>query len=103
MSAEVLYRAMGLKGYEVEDIWEGLNGAVFVLVSVPRDSLRCRSCRCRRVHLHEHRQRYWKAAPLGLRPVTVTMTTPRVKCLSCGSKTWSRRLASRGARSATSI
>ena len=98
MSAEVLYRAMGLKGYEVEDIWENLNGAVFVLVSVPRDSLRCRRCRCRRVHLHEHRQRYWKAAPLGLRPVTVTMKTPRVKCLSCGSKTWHQPTFAEGQR-----
>lgn len=61
---------------------------MFVLVSVPRDCLRCRSCGCRRVHLHEWRQRFWKAAPLGLTPVFVTMKTPRVKCLQCGGKTW---------------
>ena len=90
MSAAALYRSMGLKGYEVEGTWEGKSGSLLVLVSVPRESLRCRSCRscrCRRVHLHEHRNRCWKAAPLGLTPVLVTMKTPRVKCLSCGSKT----------------
>ena len=44
MSAAALYRSLGLKGYEVEDTWEGKNGALLVLVSVPRESLRCRSC-----------------------------------------------------------
>ena len=53
MFAAALYRAMGLKGYEVEDTWEGKNGALFVLVSVPPESLRYRSCRCRRVPLHD--------------------------------------------------
>jgi len=52
MSAEALCRSMGLKGYEVEDTWEGNNGALFALVSVPRESLQCRH-----VHLHEHRYR----------------------------------------------
>ena len=35
MSAAALYRSMGLKGFEVEDNWEGKNGALFVSVSVP--------------------------------------------------------------------
>ena len=42
MSAAALYRSMGLKGFEVEDTWEGKNGALFVSVSVPRETLRCR-------------------------------------------------------------
>lgn len=57
MSGSALYRAMGLQGYEVEDTGEGKNGALFVLVSVACESLRCRNCRCRRVPLHEYRQR----------------------------------------------
>ena len=101
MSAAALSRAMGLKGSEVEDTWEGKNGALFVLVSVPRESLRCRNCRCRRVPLHEHRQRSWKAAPLGLVPVLVTMKTPRVKCLSCGSQTWHQPTFAEGQRQVT--
>jgi hypothetical protein len=36
-----------LKEYEVEDTWEGDNGALFVLVSVPRESLQCRTRRGR--------------------------------------------------------
>ena len=101
MSAAALYRAMGLKGSEVQDTWEGQNGALFVSVSVPRESLRCRNCRCRRVHLHEHRQRNWKSAPLGLMPVFVTMKTPRVKCLSCGSQTWHQPTFAEGQRQVT--
>ena len=79
MSAEALYRAMGLKGYEVEDTWEAKSGSLFVLVSVPRELLRCRVCRSRNVHRHESKPRLWKAAPLGLMPVIVTMESPRVK------------------------
>ena len=101
MFAAALYRPMGLNGSEGEDTWEGKNGSLFVLVSVPRESLRCRSCRCRRVHLHEHRNRCWKAAPLGLTPVLVPMKTPRVKCLSCGSKTWHQPTFAEGQRQVT--
>ena len=101
MSAAAVYRKMGLKGYEVEDTWEGQNGALYVAVSVPRESLRCRKCRCRRVHLDEHRQRFWKGAPLGLMPVIVTMKTPRVKCLSCSSKTWHQPAFATGQRQVT--
>ena len=74
---------------------------MFVLVSVPRESLRCRSCRCRNVHLHEHRMRSWKAAPLGLTPVIVMLKTPRVKYLSCGSKTWHQPTFAEGQRQVT--
>ena len=101
MSTGGLYHEMGLKGYRVEDTWEGSNGALFVLVSVPRESLRCRSCGCGRVHLHESRQRFWKGAPLGLTPVHVTMKTPRVKCLNCGSRTWHQPTFVEGQRQIT--
>ena len=101
MSAAALYREMGLQGYSVEDTWQGAEGALFVVVSVPRDGLQCRSCGCRRVHLHEWRQRFWKAAPLGLTPVCVTMKTPRVKCLQCGAKTWHQPAFAEGQRRVT--
>ena len=101
MSAEALYREMGLKGYVVEDTWEAQNGSLFVLVSVPRESLRCRACGSRRVHLHEWQQRFWKAAPLGLTPVIVTLKSPRVKCLRCGCKTWHQPSFADGQRRVT--
>ncbi len=69
MSAVALYHEMGLDGYEVEDTWEGKDGALFVAVSVRRESLQCRSCGCRRVHRHESRSRFWKGVPLGLTAV----------------------------------
>jgi len=42
MSADVLYQEMGLAGYRVEDTWQGKDDAVYVLLSLPRESLRCR-------------------------------------------------------------
>ena len=101
MSAEALYRSMGLIGYEVEDTWEGKDGSLFVAVSVARESLCCRSCHCRRVHLDGSRDRFWKGAPVGLSSVIVTMKTPRVKCLSCGSKTWHQPTFAEGQRQVT--
>lgn len=103
MSAAALYRAMGLKGYDVEDTWLGGDGALYVQVSVPRDTLRCRhrQCRCRHVHLNEHKQRFWKGAPLGLTPVYIGMRSPRVKCLSCGRKTWHQPAFAHGQRQVT--
>ena len=41
MSAEVFYRAMGLSGYWVVDVWESRGGVIEVLVEPPRESLRC--------------------------------------------------------------
>ena len=101
MSAIALYQQMGLDGYEIEDSWEGKNGELFVLVSIPRESLQCRSCGCREVHRHETRSRFWKSPPLGMTPVIVTMQTPRVKCLGCGSKTWHQPTFANGQRQIT--
>jgi transposase len=101
MSVDVLYREFELDGYRVDDAWTGQDGSLFVLIAVPRESLRCRDCHCSRVHLHESRQRFWKAAPLGLTPVFITMKTPRVKCLQCGSRTWHQPTFAHGQRQIT--
>ncbi|MFO1041057.1 MAG: ISL3 family transposase [Planctomycetaceae bacterium] len=101
MSADVLYRELELNGYRVEDSWNGQDGSVFVLISVPRESLRCRECGCSRVHLHDSRERFWKAPPLGLTPVFITMKTHRVKCLQCGSRTWHQPTFAHGQRQIT--
>ncbi|MEI8384252.1 MAG: hypothetical protein WCJ09_29360, partial [Planctomycetota bacterium] len=61
MSADGLNHEMGLKAYRVADSWEGKNGGLFILVSVARESLHCRSCRCKHVHVHERRDRFWKS------------------------------------------
>ena len=89
MYAEGLYRALGLDGYVVLDTWESkTDGRVRVLIEAPRQALRCRSCGCLRVHVHEHAVRSWMSAPIGLTPVDVVMDSLRVKCLDCGAKTW---------------
>ncbi len=88
MSAAGLYRVWGLEGYVVLDTWPSeTDGRLRVLIEVPREKLRCRSCGCSRVHVHGHAVRSWESAPIGLTPVDVVMDSPRVKCLKCGAKT----------------
>ena len=41
MSAEALYEAMGLQGYDVEGTWKGDDGVLYVQVAVPREALAC--------------------------------------------------------------
>jgi transposase len=102
MSAAGLYRALGLDGYEVLDSWQSeADGRVRVLIEAPRERLRCRSCGCSRVHVHERAVRSWEAAPLGLTPVDIVMRSPRVKCLDCGSKTWHQPTFANGQRRIT--
>ena len=96
MSAEVFYRAMGLPGYWVVDVWESRGGEIEVLVEPPRESLRCRSCRSRRVHVHERKLRSWKDTPFAGKPVLIVMQSPRVRCLNCGAKTWHQPKFARG-------
>lgn len=88
MSAEVFYRAMGLQGYWVIDAWESRRGEIEVLVEPPRESLRCRACRSRNVHVHERKLRSWRDTPFAGKPVWIVMQSPRVRCQNCGAKTW---------------
>ena len=102
MSAAGLYRVLGLGGYRVLDSWfSEADGRVRVLIEAPREGLRCRSCGCSRVHVHEHVVRSWESAPLGLTPVDVVMNSPRVKCLDCGAKTWHQPTFANGQRRIT--
>ena len=96
MSAEVFYRAMGLSGYWVVDVWESRGGEIEVLVEPPRESLCCRACRSRRVHVHERKLRSWKDTPFAAKPVWIVMQSPRVRCLNCGAKTWHQPKFARG-------
>ncbi len=100
MSAEGLYEAMGLEGYEVEGTWED-EGTLYIQVAVPRDALCCGQCGCQRVHLDERARREWKSAPLGVMPVVITMDSPKVKCLRCHSKTWHQPAFASGQRRVT--
>ena len=102
MSAEGLYRVLALDGYVVLDSWcSEADGRVRVLIEAPRGALRCRSCGCARVHVHEHALRSWESAPIGLTPVDIVMHSPRVKCLSCGAKTWHQPIFANGQRRIT--
>ena len=100
MSAEGLYRVLDLDGDRVLDTWcSDTDGRVRVLIEAPRETLRCRSCGCSRVH--EHAVRSWESAPMGLAPVDVVMNSPRVKCLNCGAKTWHQPAFAHGQRRIT--
>ena len=92
MSAEVFYRAMGLSGDWVVDVWESRGGVIEVLVEPPDPegipSLQCRACRSRRVPVHERKLRSWKDTPFARKPVQIMRQSPRVRCLNCGAKTW---------------
>jgi transposase len=102
MSAAGLYRVLGRGGYRVLDSWySDADGRVRVLIEAPREGLRCRSCGCSRVHVHEHVVRSWESAPLGLTPVDIVMRSPRVKCLDCGAKTWHQPTFANGQRRIT--
>ena len=78
------------------DVWESRGGEIEVLVEPPSESLRCRSCRSRRVHVHERKLRSWKDTPFARKPVKILMHAPRVRCLNCGAKTWYQPKFARG-------
>ena len=101
MSAEALYEAMGLAGYDVEGTWKGDDGVLYVQVAVPREALACRACGCSKVQRQGGQRREWKGAPLGVTPVIITMDSPRVKCLECGAKTWHQPAFAEGQRRVT--
>ena len=91
-----------MDGYVVLDSWQSeADGRLRVLIEAPREKLRCRSCGCSRVHVHEHAVRSWESAPMGLTPVDVVMDSPRVKCLDCGAKTWHQPTFASGQRRIT--
>ena len=100
MSAEALYKEMGLRGYEVLRSWEE-DGALCVEVAARRAALTCKTCGCRRVHVHERRERWWQAPPFGVKLLWIMMKSPRVKCLECGSKTWHQPTFAVGQRRVT--
>ena len=100
MSADALYKVMGLQGYDVLSTSQ-TDGVLTIDVAARRAALRCGKCGCQRVHLHERRRREWRAPPLGITPVVVTMNSPRVKCLECGAKTWHQPKFANGQRRVT--
>jgi transposase len=89
---------MGLPGYWVVDalVAESRSRAIEVLVEPPRESLRCRSRRRRRVQVHERKLRSWKDTPFAGKPVLIVMQSPRVRCLNCGAKTGHQPKFARG-------
>ncbi len=100
MSAEALYEAMGIEGYEVEGAWDD-DGTLRVQVVVPREALSCRQCGCQKVHIDQRARQEWKSAPWGVMPVVITMDSPKVKCLRCQAKTWHQPTFASGQRRVT--
>lgn len=84
MSAKVFYQALGLKGYDVVASQE-TSVEISVIVEWPRSMWRCPNCRSHAVHLHDWSFRQWRNVPIGLKPTSVGMSVPRVKCQHCGA------------------
>lgn len=84
MPANGLYRALGLKGYEIVEEHE-LGDHIEILVEWPRCKWRCPDCGSFHVHLHDWGFRSWRSAPIGVTRVFISMWVPRVKCQHCGA------------------
>lgn len=85
MSAQAFHRALGLKGYDIIDCHE-TPYEISIIVEWPRYKWRCPECGGANVTLHEWKFRRWLNAPVGLKPTSVGMCVPRVKCSDCGAR-----------------
>lgn len=82
MSTSLLYHAWGLQGYRYRrtDYREG--GIVFE-VEQNADTLRCSCCGSRSIVRQGHVIRHFKSIPIGMKPVTILLSIPRLWCASC--------------------
>lgn len=83
MSADVLYHALGLKGYSVHDVRRE-NNEIVLHTRQPRESLRCPVCGSARVFSQGHSKRRFHAVPIGTQAVSIELAVPRVRCRDCG-------------------
>jgi transposase len=85
MSTSVLYRALGLRGYEHRSIREQ-GGGLLMHVQPARPVACCSQCQGRNIVHRGTVPRSWLAPPIGRQPVTVFADVPRVECRDCRSQ-----------------
>ena len=83
MSATLLYRAFGLRGYRYRSQTIE-HGCPIVTIEQPRSALRCSGCRSADVDRRGSTYREWQTIPIGSRPVSLWMHVPRLYCWNCG-------------------
>ena len=82
MSEKALYHALGLRGYDVENVQSSEDGLI-VTISQLREKLRCACCGSSRVHVHDSRVREFRTVPIGMTKTWIKYDVPRVRCRSC--------------------
>lgn len=82
MSTSLLYHGFGIHGYDyVCTRYEG--GKVIFTIDQKKQDLRCSVCRSRNVIRRGKVQRRFRALPIGLKSVWITLAIQRVWCLTC--------------------
>lgn len=82
MSTSVLYRAIGMRGYEHVSAWEQ-QGVFKLRMRTPEGRLRCPDCGSADVIRRGSVDRLLHAPPVGLRATVLFVQTPRVECRAC--------------------
>ena len=84
MSTSVLYRALGIRGYQHQAIKQH-QGEVTLRMRHDGSELKCPGCGGTNVSRRGTVPRSWAAPPIGNRPVTVFADVPRIECHDCGT------------------
>ena len=84
MSTSLVYHAFGVRGY-VHARTEYVGGAVHFTIEQPIKGVRCSACGSRRVIRRGGRIRRFRGLPIGMRPVWIVLTVPRLECRQCGT------------------
>ncbi|MCA9056202.1 MAG: ISL3 family transposase [Planctomycetaceae bacterium] len=82
MSTSVLYRALGVRGYEHESIRER-EGGIVMRMRLASPVTSCPQCRGREIVHRGTVPRSWSAPPIGRKPVTLFAEVPRIECRDC--------------------
>ena len=84
MSTSLVYHAFGVRGY-VHARMEYVGGAAHFTIEQPIKGVRCSACGSRRVIRRGGRIRRFRGLPIGMRPVWIVLTVPRLECRQCGT------------------
>lgn len=82
MSTSVLYRAIGMRGYEHVAAWEE-SGTFKLRMRAPETCVKCPGCRSQDVIRRGTVDRVLYAPPIGLRTTQLFVQAPRVECGNC--------------------
>jgi transposase len=84
MSTSVLYRAIGMSGYEHLAAWDD-QGYFKLRMRTPKNCLKCPGCGSRDVVRRGTVDRLLHAPPIGLRATVMFVQAPRVECRRCST------------------